>query len=149
MTRRVATNVPKLEGTRGPMGQLIKFREYPNASYRDVTAPNADTLYTSAFFDVGKEPWLLSAPHMGDRYYLLPFLDGWTTVFAVPGKRTTGGAAQTYAITRPGWPGSLPTGVKEYKSATNIVWFLGRIYRTGTPPDHPPLPPLPLPFTLG
>src|SRR5262249_46905237 len=26
MTRRVATNVPKLEGTRGPMGQLIKFR---------------------------------------------------------------------------------------------------------------------------
>ena len=48
MTRRVATNVAKLEGTRGPMGQLIKFREYPNASFKDVTAPNADTLYTSA-----------------------------------------------------------------------------------------------------
>src|SRR5262245_49983153 len=55
MTRRVATNVPKVEATRGPMGQLIKFREYPNASFRDVTAPNADTLYTSAFFDVVKE----------------------------------------------------------------------------------------------
>src|SRR5215468_10839486 len=37
MTRRVATNVPKPEATRGPMGQLIRFREYPNASFHDVT----------------------------------------------------------------------------------------------------------------
>src|SRR5262249_29615599 len=77
MTRRVATNVAKLEATRGPMGQLIKFREYPNASYRDVTAPNADTLYVSAFFDVGNEPWVLSIPDMKDRYFLFPMLDGW------------------------------------------------------------------------
>src|SRR5215813_11504194 len=63
-------------------------------------------------------------------------LDGWTTVFQVPGKRTTGGAAQTYAITGPGWKGSLPQGVREYKSPTNIVWLLGRIYCTGTPEDY-------------
>src|SRR5262245_43943162 len=72
MTRRVVTNVPKLEGTRGPMGQLIKLRHYPDASFKDVTAPNADTLYTSAFFDVGNEPWVLSIPEMKDRYYLMP-----------------------------------------------------------------------------
>ena len=29
------------------MGTLIKLREYPNAAFRDVTAPNADTLYTT------------------------------------------------------------------------------------------------------
>src|SRR5262247_3902256 len=136
MTRRVATNVPKLEATRGPMGQLIKFREYPNASYRDVTAPNADTLYTSAFFDVGNEPWVLSIPDMKERYFLFPMLDGWTTVFQVPGKRTTGTAAQTYAITRADWSGTLPAGVKQLKSPTNIVWLLGRIYCTGTPEDY-------------
>src|SRR5262249_5437750 len=136
MTRRVATNVAKLEATRGPMGQLIKFREYPNASFRDVTAPNADTLYTTAFLEVGKEPWVLSIPDMKDRYYLFPMLDGWTTVFQVPGKRTTGGGAQTYAITGPGWKGTLPQGVREYKSPTNIVWILGRIYCTGTPEDY-------------
>src|SRR5215813_7226493 len=136
MTRRVATNVPKLEATRGPMGQLIKFREYPNASYRDVTAPNADTLYTSAFFDVGNEPWVLSIPDMKDRYFLFPMLDGWTTVFQVPGKRTTGTGAQTYAITRTDWSGTLPAGVKQLKSPTNIVWLLGRIYCTGTPEDY-------------
>jgi hypothetical protein len=89
MTRRVITNVAAPVGTKGPMGQMIKLREYPNAKFRDVTAPNADTLYTTSFFDVGKEPWVVSLPAMGDRYALFPFLDGWTTVFQVPGKRTT------------------------------------------------------------
>jgi hypothetical protein len=136
MTRRNLTNVAAPEGTHAPMGQIIKLREYPDASFKDVTAPNADTLYTTAFFDVGKEPWVLSIPDMKDRYYLMPMLDGWTTVFQVPGKRTTGTGAQTYAITGPGWSGALPSGVKEYKSPTNIVWLLGRIYCTGTPEDY-------------
>jgi hypothetical protein len=136
MTRRVITNVPQVEGTRGPMGHIIKLREYPNASFRDVTAPNADTLYTTAFFDVGDEPWVLSLPDMAGRYALFPMLDGWTDVFEVPGKRTTGTAAQTYAITGPGWKGTLPAGVTEYKSPTSIVWLLGRIYCTGTPEDY-------------
>jgi hypothetical protein len=136
ITRRVITNVRALEGTRGPMGQFIKLRQYPDASFRDVTAPNADTLYTTAWIDVGKEPWVLSIPDMKDRYFLVPMLDGWTNVFQVPGKRTTGTKAQTYAITGPGWKGSLPPGVKEYKSPTSIVWILGRIYCTGTPEDY-------------
>lgn len=136
MTRRIITNVAEPVGTRGPMGHIIKLRQYPDASFRDVTAPNADTLYTTSFFDVGKEPWVLSIPDMKDRYFLMPMLDGWTTVFHVPGKRTTGTGAQTYAITGPGWKGTLPAGVKEYKSATNIVWLLGRIYCTGTPEDY-------------
>jgi len=135
-TRRVITNVAAPHGTRGPMGQVVKLRQYPNASFTDVTAPNADTLYATAFFDVGEEPWVLSLPDMDDRYALFPLLDGWTTVFQVPGKRTTGTGAQTYAITGPGWTGTLPDGVKEYKSATNIVWLIGRIYCTGTPEDY-------------
>src|SRR4051794_18626320 len=136
MTRRVITNVAAPEGTRGPMGHLIKLRHYPDASFRDVTAPNADTLYTTAFFDVGQEPWVLSIPDMKGRYFLFPMLDGWTNVFQAPGTRTTGTGAQVYAITGPGWTGSLPAGVKQYKSPTNMVWLLGRIYCTGTPEDY-------------
>jgi hypothetical protein len=136
MTRRIMTNVAKPEGTRAPMGQFVKARSYPDASFRDVTAPNADTLYTTAWIDVGKEPWVLGIPDMKDRYFLFPMLDGWTTVFQVPGKRTTGTKAQTYAITGPGWKGTLPAGVTEYKSSTNMVWILGRIYCTGTPEDY-------------
>jgi len=135
-TRRVMTNVANPEGTKAPMGQLGRLREYPDASFRDVTAPNADTLYTYGFFDVTKEPYVVSLPDMDDRYALFPMLDGWTNVFEVPGKRTTGTAAQTFAITGPGWSGTLPEGVAEYKSPTGIVWLLGRIYCTGTPEDY-------------
>lgn len=136
MTRRVMTNVTAASGTRAPMGHVLKLREYPTAAFRDVTAPNADTLYTTAWMDLGREPMVLSLPDMKGRYALFPLLDGWTTVFQVPGKRTTGTAAQTYAITGPGWSGTLPPGMTEYKSRTNIVWFLGRIYCTGTPEDY-------------
>ncbi len=79
---------------------------------------------------------MLSIPDAHGRYYLFPMLDAWTTVFQVPGKRTTGTGPQTYAITGPGWSGTLPAGVTEYKSPTNLVWILGRIYCTGTPKDY-------------
>jgi hypothetical protein len=136
MTRRVMTNVEKPEGTRAPMGQFVRMREYPSAKFRDVTAPNADTLYTTTWLDVSKEPWILSIPDMKGRYFLFPMLDGWTNVFQVPGKRTTGTKAQKVAITGPGWTGTLPAGVTEYKSPTGMVWILGRIYSTGTPQDY-------------
>jgi hypothetical protein len=136
MTRRVITNVTAPEGSRGPMGTIIKLRQYPDASFRDVTAPNADTLYTTAFFDVGDEPWVLESPDMDGRYFLLPLLDGWTDVFEVPGKRTTGTKAQRYLVTGPGWTGKVPDGLTQLKSPTSLVWLLGRIYCTGTPEDY-------------
>ncbi|WP_243438188.1 DUF1254 domain-containing protein [Fundidesulfovibrio soli] len=136
MTRRVMTNIEKPEGSRAPMGQFVRMREYPSPDFRDVTAPNADTLYTTAWIDVSQEPYVLTLPDAKDRYYLFPMLDGWTNVFQVPGKRTTGTGPQKYAITGPGWKGKLPAGVKEYKSPTGIVWLLGRIYCTGTPEDY-------------
>lgn len=136
MTRRVMTNVAQPQAPRAPMGRLMRMREYPNAAFRDVTAPNADTLYTSGFIDVKDEPWVLTLPDAHDRYYLFPMLSGWTDVFQVPGKRTTGTGPQTYAITGPNWQGTLPAGVTEYKSPTSTVWLLGRIYCDGTPADY-------------
>jgi hypothetical protein len=136
MTRRQFTNVSVPDAAHAPMGQILKLRTYPAVDNHAVTAPNADTLYTMAWIDVSQEPWVLSIPAMGDRYYLIPMLDGWTNVFQVPGKRTTGGKAQKYAITGPGWTGTLPAGVLEYKSPTGMVWILGRIYCTGTPADY-------------
>ncbi len=110
LTRRRLTNVVAPEGTQAPIGQFARQRTYPDASYRDVTAPNADTLYTYAYFDVSKEPWVINIPDLKGRFAVFFLFDGWTTVFGDPGKRTTGTGPQTIAITGPGWSGTLPPG---------------------------------------
>ena len=118
------------------MGRFAHARTFPPATYRDIPGANADTLYSTAWLDLGKEPYVLSIPDAEGRYYMLPMLDGWSDVFESPGTRTTGGKAQTYAITGPNWKGDLPRGVTEYKSATSLVWIIGRTYTTGTPDDY-------------
>src|SRR5580704_18806139 len=47
MTRKFFTNYATVQGSRGPMGQIIKLRSYPAVDDHAVTAPNADTLYTT------------------------------------------------------------------------------------------------------
>ena len=136
MTRRVMTNAAIPKDNHAPMGQFHHARSYPSAAFRDVTAPNADTLYSTAWLDLSREPYVLTIPDQGGRYFLMPMLSGWTDVFADPGKRTTGTRAQTYAITGPGWKGTLPEGVKELKSPTAMVWILGRTYCSGTADDY-------------
>lgn len=136
MTRRVMTNAVAPEGTHGPMGQFVSLREYPTAAFHEVTTPNADTLYSAAWLDLSREPYVFTIPDAHGRYYLMPMLDAWTNVFEDPGTRTTGTKAQKYVITGPGWHGTIPAGVTEYKSPTNLVWILGRTYCTGTPDDY-------------
>jgi hypothetical protein len=136
MTRRVMTNVATAGDQFAPMGQFALARHYPTAAFRDVTAPNADTLYSLAWLDLSREPYIFSIPDAKGRYYMMPMLDAWTTVFQVPGTRTTGDKAQRYAITGPGWKGTLPPAVVEYKSRTNLIWIIGRTYCTGAPEDY-------------
>ena len=136
MVRRQQTNVAVPDGEHAPMGQMIKMRTYPAVDNHCCAAPNADTLYTEVWLDVSNEPWVLSIPDMGDRYYIVPMLDGWSEVIKVASSTTTDGKPQIYAITGPNWAGTLPDGVTQVKSPTGIVWILGRIYCAGTPEDY-------------
>ncbi len=136
MVREQQTNVATPDAEHAPMGQLIKMRSYPAVDNHCCAAPNADTLYTIVWLDVSVEPWILNIPDMGDRYSIVPMLDGYSEVFHVDSPGTTGSTAHTYAITGPGWSGTLPQGVTEVKSPTAMVWVLGRIYCTGTAEDY-------------
>jgi len=136
MTRRVMTNVETPRGKLAPMGQFANLQTYPSPSDKEVTAPNADTLYSLAWVDLSEGPYVFTIPDADDRYYLMPMLSGWTDVFTVPGKRTTGTKSQAYALVGPHGHGSLPVGVTEFRSPTQMVWILGRIYCTGTPEDY-------------
>src|ERR1700760_2987504 len=90
ITRKQISNVEPGKGFGGPMNTFVNIPSYPSAEMRAVVRPNFDTLYSSAWVDLTKEPVIVSVPDTGGRYYLLPMLDMWTDVFASPGWRTTG-----------------------------------------------------------
>lgn len=136
ITRVQMTNVPAVDGLHAPMGQFVNVKRYPPADFRGVSAPNADTLYSIAWVDVGQEPMVFSHPDMGDRYYLLPMYSLWMPVIASPGSRTMGGKAANLLITGPGWSGQVPAGMTQIKSPTRYFVILGRTYADGSEADY-------------
>jgi hypothetical protein len=135
VSKQVSTNVTALEKGRAPINHFAHFKEFPDYRFRDVVTPNADTLYSFSWLDLGAEPIVLSLPDTGKRYYMMPMLDAWTNVFDSPGTRTTGNKKGNFAIVGPGWTGKLPNDVKKIQSPTNLVWMMGRT-KTNGPSDY-------------
>src|SRR5215467_3936765 len=108
ITRKQLTNVERSEGINAPMNSFANIPAYPTADMKAVVRPNFDTLYSSCWLDLTKEPMVVSVPDTGGRYYLFPMLDMWTDVFASPGWRTTGTQAANFLVTPPGWTGTIP-----------------------------------------
>jgi len=135
LTRQVFTAVPAPNAIGSPANQFGNKKTFPDATFTNVVNPNADTLYSSAWIDTGKEPIILSVPDTQGRYYLMPMLNYWTDVFGSPGSRATGTGAGNFAITGPNWSGKLPQGTAEMKSSTRWAWIVGRIACAG-PSDY-------------
>ncbi|MCG7392835.1 DUF1254 domain-containing protein [Microvirga sp. ACRRW] len=145
VTRKQFTNLEagKVPG-RGPMNMFNNVPAYPSGDDKGVVRYNFDTLYSSAFLDLTKEPVVVSVPDTGGRYYLLPMLDMWTDVFASPGWRTTGTQAGEYLIAPANWRPDLrerfdefrlPAGTQRIDAPTPIVWIIGRT-KTDGPADY-------------
>ncbi len=135
LTRRQLTNAATVEGFHAPSNTFANLGAYPTAEMKVVVRPNFDTLYSSAWLDLDREPMIVSAPDTGGRYYMLPMLDMWSDVFAAPGWRTTGTQAGDFAVVPPGWTGTLPAGVLRIDAPTTHVWIIGRT-KTDGPADY-------------
>ncbi len=127
------------------MNAFANAQAFPAADFKAVVHPNFDTLYSSAYLDLRKEPVVVSVPDTGGRYYLLPMLDMWTDVFASPGWRTTGTQAGNFVVVPQGWrPDLRDRLIKEFRlpketqridAPTPYVWIVGRT-KTDGPPDY-------------
>jgi hypothetical protein len=146
LTRKQLINTAPGKGSIGaPMNTFANIDAYPTADMRAVVRPNFDTLYSSAWLDLTKEPVVVSVPDTHGRYYLLPMLDMWTDVFASPGWRTTGTQAGNFVIVPPGWRPDLkerlidefrlPKDTQRIDAPTPYVWIIGRT-KTDGPADY-------------
>lgn len=115
----------------GPENQLRRVRHFPDASFKEVVRPNADTLYTTSFIDMAKGPWVFQMPGNSQRYEVMPFMDAWTNVFAAPGTRTLGTIGGRFLLVAPGWQGQTPAGLTLLRAPTRMVWLIGRTQTNG------------------
>lgn len=136
VTRAVMTNpsAGTVEGA-GPVNVFHHRRSYPDAASRTVVRPNFDTLYSLAWLDLSEGPVVVSMPATDGRYYILPFYDMWTEVFAAPGWRTSGTEAAEWALVPSGWEGELPGGIRRIDAPATDLWIIGRIQTNG-PADY-------------
>jgi hypothetical protein len=88
---------------------------------------NNDTVYSVAQVDLGVGPLLLDVPAVGDRYYVLQFVDAWTDNFAYVGSRATGSAEGRYLLVPPSWEDEdVPEGATVIRFPTRVGTIVGR-----------------------
>jgi hypothetical protein len=115
----------------GTPNRFAHARALATPASRAVTAPNNDTLYSSAWLDLSYGPLILHVPDTAGRYYSLAFMDFYTNNFAYVGRRTTGTQAGDFLIVGPNWQGLTPAGMPLIAAPTRAVWLLGRFMVNG------------------
>ena len=106
----------------------IHVRDLADERIRSVTAPNNDTLYTSAVLELSKTPVRLTLPNSGERYLSVALMDMFTDQTMV-GHAEKGGRAGTYLIVGPDSP--VPDGPEVIRMPSNDVWLLARTFVAG------------------
>jgi len=126
LTRRMMTNVPKIQGEKAPMKMIVHERSLPDGTSKDQY-PNVDVLEWSAWLTVSKEPMVLTLPNVRGRFYCVSLYDGWGRIFHTMGTRTTGEWKGNYALVGRGFKEKMPKGVTKVVCPTNIVRVVGKV----------------------
>lgn len=109
---------------------LIPRLTLADASSREVTTPNNDTLYGSAWLDLAQGPVFFTIPPLA-RYHSVALMSITSDVVALLGTRSVGSAGGRYAIVGPNFSGDLPKGVEMVRSQSNDAWALVRVVVNG------------------
>ncbi|SNQ47243.1 conserved hypothetical protein [Frankia canadensis] len=95
----------------------------PNSEFVNV---DGDLLSSMAQVDLTPGPFVLHVPDVGDRYFLLMFVDAWRNTFSYLGSGSGGGGG-SYVLVPPGWPGRTPPTMTRIDAPTRLLTVLGRI----------------------
>jgi len=96
--------------------------------FKNIVAPNNDTLYSSTWLDLDLEPQVVSVPEIPDqRYYVFQMVNMYNHNFGYIGARTTGYTPGDYLIAGHSWQGPIPAGIRQaFRSETRFAYLLGR-----------------------
>ncbi|MGK8525119.1 DUF1254 domain-containing protein [Nocardia asteroides] len=119
-----------------PANRFQHATALPTPVQREVVRLDRDTLRSTAWLDLTSEPMVLSVPAMdAGRFWLAQVLDAWTNNVHNPSntrpQARSGTAPYAYAVTGPGWSGTLPDGIAPLPVPTPTAWLIVRIQVDG------------------
>jgi hypothetical protein len=129
-TRQAQAARVQTAGMGSGINMLIPRLTLSDASTREVTTPNNDTLYGSAWLDLRDGPAFFTIPPLS-RYHSAAIMSITSDVIALLGTRTVGTEGGRYAIVGPKFSGDLPKGVEMVRSPSNDAWVLVRVVVNG------------------
>lgn len=125
LTRRTYLN-PSKDGSKIPKTNTFHHNTVlADASFKNVVAPNIDTVYSQAWLDLSEGALILEKPEL-DRYVSIAFLDAYTNCEHLIGTGGDGNQAERYLITGPDFAEEIPEGYKQIALPTNKIWGLIR-----------------------
>ena len=74
------------------------LRTFPTDKVNKIVKMNNDTLYSTAWTQLARTPYLVHIPKITERYYLFPILDAYTNVVESIGTRTPDRAEGDYIL---------------------------------------------------
>ena len=90
-------------GLNSPINQFTHARVLMDDSDTGGQYPNIDTLHSSVWLDLAKEPQILHIPDTKGRYYLVPLVSAYNEIFASIGVDEGLSALMSYAIVGAQW----------------------------------------------
>jgi hypothetical protein len=111
------------------LNREIHVTELADETMRAVTAPNNDTLYTSAVLELSRTPVRLTLPKSGSRYLSVAFFDIFTDQAAILGPREHRGRGGEYFVVGP--DGVAPKNANVLRLPSNDIWMLARTFVAG------------------
>jgi hypothetical protein len=96
-----------------------------------LPAPDPDVLTSSAWLDLGREPYVLRIPPLEERWYRVRVSDAFGSLAGALSSRSHGTGGGWYVLASADWPGPLPPGVAgEVRSATSVASVIVEIAAT-------------------
>ncbi len=107
-----------------PLNTWFHSRRASDATDKLHSSVTPDLLYSAAWFDVRKEPVVLTVPASPDLYYSVQFMEMYSDIFAYLGTRATGGKAGKHLLVGHDWQGEKPAGIESVIRAPNATGLL-------------------------
>ncbi|TMJ41197.1 MAG: DUF1254 domain-containing protein, partial [Alphaproteobacteria bacterium] len=106
---------------------------------RFATTPNATTLYGIGFYDLSKEPVVITVEEVKDRYWSIQLADNYARWWHLIGSQFNAPGPVRRLLIGPDWSGKIPqdfVGAEVVRSQSDMMCVLVRVALTDDTPDE-------------